>query len=93
MVERTLVIACGALAHELFGLRAMNNWDHFDVQCLDAQLHNRPELIAERLKAAIQKHGEPYSRILIGYADCGTGGAIDALIARDDRLATENLDA
>ncbi len=86
MAEKTLVIACGALAKELFALQEMNEWDHYDVQCLDAQLHNRPSLIAARLKAAIDNRGKGYNKILIGYADCGTGGAIDELIAEDNRL-------
>ena len=38
-----LVIACGALAHEIVALRQINNWPHMVVQCLPADFHNRPE--------------------------------------------------
>ena len=40
-----LVIACGALAHEIVALRHANDWPHLVVQCLPADLHNRPEKI------------------------------------------------
>jgi len=36
-----LIIACGALAHEITALRRANGWEHVDVRCLPAELHNR----------------------------------------------------
>ena len=86
MANKSLVIACGALANELYTIKAMNKWEHYDVQCLDAKLHNRPDLITPKLAEVITKKGESYSQILIGYADCGTNGAIDSLIETDSRL-------
>ena len=78
--SRLLVIACGALAHEITQLKKLNNWCHIDLQCLDAELHNRPKLIPQKLRAMIDKNRGQYERIFIGYADCGTGGEIDRLI-------------
>ena len=49
-----LVIACGALAHEIVALRRINNWPHMVVQCLPAELHNRPEKIPAAVKAKIE---------------------------------------
>jgi len=86
LANKTLVVACGALANELFTIKAMNDWDHYDVQCLDAKLHNRPALIAPKLKEVIADKGDGYKHILIGYADCGSNGAIDELINADPRL-------
>ena len=86
MANKSLVIACGALANELYTIKAMNKWEHYDVQCLDAKLHNRPDLITPKLAEVITKKGRSYSQILIGYADCGTNGAIDSLIEADARL-------
>lgn len=78
-----LVIACGALAHEIVWLQKHNSWTQMDVQCLDAELHNRPELIGQKLRAAIQKNRQQYEHIFIGYADCGTGGEIDRIIEQE----------
>ncbi len=86
MANNSLVVACGALANELYTIKAMNNWNHFDVQCLDAKLHNQPALIAPRLEEVIAATGGDYEQILIGYADCGSNGAIDALVDADPRL-------
>ncbi len=74
-----LVIACGALARELRDLIQLNELAGVTVECLPAQLHNRPEkipvLMRERLEAARTTH----DRVLVGYADCGTGGLLDAV--------------
>ena len=78
---RVLVLACGALAREIKALTRLNGWGHVDLACLPAILHNRPARIAPALSEAIERHRPNYDRILIGYGDCGTGGAIDALCA------------
>ena len=74
---RLLVIGCGALAEELSALKRANQWTALDIKCLDAALHNRPERIADRLEAVLAQHHAEYTNILIAYADCGTGGAVD----------------
>jgi len=42
---RVLLIACGALAHEILALKSANGWTHLDLQCLPAKLHLYPEKI------------------------------------------------
>jgi len=44
---RVLLIACGALAHEILALKRMNGWDHLDLQCLPANLHLWPDRIPD----------------------------------------------
>ena len=79
---RLLVIGCGALAEELSALKRANQWTALDIKCLDAALHNRPERIADRLEALLAQHYAEYTNILIAYADCGTGGAVDRVAQR-----------
>ena len=78
--EPVLVIACGALSHEIEALKALNGWSHLHVRCLDAALHNRPQLIPEKLTRLIAKYRDCYRRIFVAYADCGTGGQIDRVL-------------
>lgn len=75
-----LIIACGALAHEITALKRLNGWDHVDLQCLRADLHNHPQKITDAVKEQIDKAKGNYDRIYVGYADCGTGGRLDALL-------------
>jgi hypothetical protein len=83
-VSRTLIIACGALAREISVIRSANNLSHIDVKFLPAILHNTPSCIPERVRSLIHEGREQgYERIFIGYADCGTGGKIDALCAEE----------
>ena len=77
---RKLVIACGALAHEVAALRNSYRWLELDVHCLPPELHNRPERIAPAVRAAIAAHRDDYSEIFVAYADCGTSGALDAVL-------------
>lgn len=75
-----LIIACGALAHEITTLKRLNGWNHVDLQCLRADLHNHPEKITGAVREQIEKARGRYDRIYIGYADCGTGGLLDAML-------------
>jgi hypothetical protein len=75
-----LIIACGALAREIVALKRLNGWAAMDVQCLPPELHNRPERIPAAVREAIAANGERYSRIFVAYADCGTGGRLDAVL-------------
>jgi Protein of unknown function (DUF1638) len=86
--ERVLIIACGALAREIVALKKLNDWSAMDVQCLPPELHNRPERIPAAVRGAIESGRKHYSRIFVAYADCGTGGRLDAILAQEgiDRL-------
>ena len=78
-----LIIACGALAREVLHLIEANNLQHIDLTCIPAKFHNRPEKIAPAVKEKIDKHKGQYKKIYIGYAECGTGGALDKLIKEE----------
>lgn len=77
---RQLVIACGALAHEIAALRKVNGWSALDVHCLAPELHNRPERIAPAVREAITTLRADYDDIFVAYADCGTTGALDEVL-------------
>jgi hypothetical protein len=79
--ESVLVIACGALAKEIVELKQLNGWSHIKIQCLPADLHNRPEKIPGAVQAAIEEHRPDYEHVFVAYADCGTGGALDRVLA------------
>ena len=86
---RKLIIACGALAHEIAALRRANGWTTIDVVCLPPELHNRPERIAAAVREKIRAHRGEYADIFIAYGDCGTGGALDAVLREEgvERIA------
>jgi Protein of unknown function (DUF1638) len=79
---RILLIACGALAHEILALKAANGWSHMDLQCLPAKLHLWPEKIIPAVEAAVAENRGGYETIFVVYADCGTGGLLQAACAR-----------
>jgi hypothetical protein len=70
-MTRTLV-ACGALALHIDRIAKRRGWD-LDVRPLPPELHNRPERIRDALGDAE----------LVGYADCGTRGALDDVARLD----------
>lgn len=75
---KILLIACGALAREILDLRSANGWTHLDLTCLPANLHLYPEKITEAVTKAVAKHRRDYGQIFVVYADCGTGGLLQA---------------
>ena len=78
-----VVIACGALARELLHLIEAQGLGHLSVECLPAQLHNRPERIPDRLRDRIRRAKAAGRRVFVAYADCGTAGGIDAVCAEE----------
>ena len=78
---RILLIACGALAHEILALKRVNGWDHMDLHCLPAKLHLYPDRITPEVENAVSRHRADYARIFVVYADCGTGGRLQAKCA------------
>jgi len=78
---RLLALACGALAHEILAIKAANGWTHLDLHCLPANLHLWPDRIPDAVEAAVAKYRNAYDQILVVYADCGTGGLLQARCA------------
>lgn len=82
--NRTLLIACGALAREILALARANRWTHLDLACLPAKLHNEPSRIPEAVRARIRRaRDEGYRSVFVVYADCGTGGLLDRVCAEE----------
>ena len=79
---RLLVIGCGALAREILAIVETNEMTHVDIQCLPAILHNHPERIIPAVEDAVARAGPHYDRIFLAYADCGTGGLLQAACER-----------
>jgi len=77
-----LVLACGAIAREVLAVIRLNGWTNVTVRCLPAKLHSRPELIAPAVDAKLTELRDRYERVLVAYADCGTGGALDKVLER-----------
>ncbi|MEP5759863.1 MAG: DUF1638 domain-containing protein, partial [Litoreibacter sp.] len=70
---RVLILGCGALAREILTLTRA--FDHIDLQCLPAILHNHPEKIVPAVRKAVAE-SDGYDDIFLAYADCGTGGGL-----------------
>ena len=81
MHERLLVIACGALGREINALKRLYGWEHLQLRCLDPLLHNRPERIPAALQRELANLDGAFDRVFVAYADCGTGGGIDRVLA------------
>lgn len=76
-------MACGALAQPAAEVCARHTPPlPVDVHPLPPLLHNRPQEIAAAVEQLVGELEGRYERIVIGYADCGTYGALDELCAR-----------
>lgn len=77
-----LVVACGALARELKAVVDANRLPGLRVEYLPAGLHNTPRLIPAAVEERLVAAAGHYDQVFVGYADCGTGGALDAVLER-----------
>lgn len=78
---RVLILACGALAREVRDVARLHELDNVTLECLPASLHMTPDLIPDAVRTRLLRARGRFDRILVGYADCGTGGALVDLCA------------
>lgn len=82
--EKICIIACGALAKEILDVVEVNGLSHISLTCLPAILHNSPEKIPDEIERSIgEARKAGFEQIYIGYADCGTGGKLDAVLEKE----------
>ncbi|MEX2324514.1 MAG: DUF1638 domain-containing protein, partial [Nitriliruptoraceae bacterium] len=84
---RVAIVACGALARELTALNRQLS-EPMAIHCLPAELHNRPERIPDAVRARVLQLRNDADHVVVGYADCGTGGQLDAVC---DELGVSRL--
>jgi hypothetical protein len=77
---RVGVIACGALALHVREIVQRRGWP-VDVHPLPPAFHNRPEKIAPAVHEELDRLGPRYDRVAVAFADCGTRGQLDAVLA------------
>lgn len=75
------MVACGALARHVGDVAARRGWP-VDVHPLPPLLHNRPQRIAAEVERRVSDLSARYGAVAVGFADCGTYGALDAVCAR-----------
>jgi hypothetical protein len=81
------LVACGAIAQPAATVVARHDWP-VDIHPLPPLLHNRPHLIADEVRRLAVELAATYDSVAVGYADCGTYGALDAVC---DELALQRL--
>jgi hypothetical protein len=70
------LIACGAIAQPAAAIVTRRGWP-VDVHPLPPLLHNQPQLIAGQVRELAVELSTSYASVVVGYADCGTYGALD----------------
>ncbi|MEM7470990.1 MAG: DUF1638 domain-containing protein [Pseudomonadota bacterium] len=78
---KILLLACGALAREILAVKEANGLDHMVLSCLPAIYHNTPDKIVPAVREAVAQNRDDYAQIFVVYADCGTGGLLQAACA------------
>ena len=76
MTPQVLILACGALAREIGSITSLPALDGVTLQFLPASLHMRPKQITPAVRNRLKRDISKFDRVLIGYADCGTGGKL-----------------
>ena len=82
MKKTTYLLVCGAIAREVLAVIEANGWTHLEVQALPAILHNHPDQIPARVDEQLTSVAGQYAQLLVGYADCGTGGLLDPILEK-----------
>jgi hypothetical protein len=54
------------------------------IQCLPAELHNRPQEIPGAVREKLEQARGRFDEVFVAYADCGTAGRLDSVLAEYD---------
>jgi len=75
------LVACGAIAQPSAAVVERRGWP-VDVHPLPPLLHNQPQRIAGEVERLVEQLRPSYDEVVVGYADCGTYGALDEVCER-----------
>jgi hypothetical protein len=78
---KVALIACGAVARDTAALVAKHGWAA-DVHGISSDLHMTPIEIAPAVEEKLKQLLPRYEQVIVVYGDCGTGGRLDAVLAR-----------
>ena len=84
--ERIYVLGCGAIAKELTAMLGQVDGVDVVLDHLPGILHNRPEKIVPAISKRLADRAGQFDRVILGYADCGTGGELDSFIEQFDNI-------
>ena len=79
--KKIAFIICGALAREVLAIIERRDWNA-DVVGVPALDHMQPERIAPDVEQRLLALQEQYARIFVVFGDCGSRGALDAVLSR-----------
>ena len=79
---RVAMVLCGALAREVIAIGKARGWDAglVDLIGISAREHMTPVTIAPLVEAKLRDLIPRYERVIVVYGDCGTRGALDAVL-------------
>lgn len=75
------ILTCGALAQDVASVVARCAWP-VDVHGVSAYHHLVPARIVSDVESRLESLTQQYDRVVVLYGDCGTGGALDEVLAR-----------
>jgi hypothetical protein len=88
--DRVALVACGAIAQPCAEVVERRGWP-VDVFPLPPLLHNHPEKIAGQVDRLAEELQQRYGSVAVGYADCGTYGALDEVCERRSLARLDGL--
>ncbi len=84
--RRVWILGCGAIAAELAKVLGQLEGVDITLDHLPGILHNRPDEIPPAVEKRLTDRAGEFDRVILGYADCGTGGRLDAIVERWDNV-------
>jgi hypothetical protein len=81
------VVVCGALMREVVAIARKRDWE-LDLFGIPAEHHLYPARIVEAVDEKLSEIGGGYAKIVVVYGDCGTGGALDRVLAEHGAVRT-----
>ena len=80
-MKKIALLICGALGKEVKAIVDGHGWD-VDVYGVPAMHHFYPKKIVDAVDRRLAALAPRYGRVVVVYGDCGTAGALEAVLTR-----------
>lgn len=87
---KNIAVVCEVMKNDFIKMSKIKKDNNLDYIFLEQQLHNTPDIMRKRLQEEIDKIGESYEKIILGYGLCSNG--VTGLISEKHEIIIPNVD-
>jgi hypothetical protein len=87
---KNIAIVCDVMKNDLLKITKDKNIENLDFIFLEQHLHNTPDIMRQKIQEEIDKVGDNYEKIILGYGLCSNG--VIGLVSKNHEIIIPKVD-